>query len=488
MDTLSIYRGTTLVETIKPDDSSSQYKKVMGENELRLAFRMAYYTNFRINDFCTAFGETYKINALPQVTKISRFLYEYNMTMQAEGFDLLKAQYLLFKACDFSLMGNTDTFIDLIISNANRISPGWIKGQVIPSSYKNLTFKTDNCYSALSIIANGFDTEFSIEGKTIHLTQRSKDTGLTLKHGKFNGLYEIVRTNVDNTNVFTRLYAYGSNKNLPTDYRGGTRLKMQFVNVPAFYNPLTNRTRPAIIDPGDYIELNTGTYGIIEATQIFEDIYPHRTGTVTSVNAANILKIIDSSLNFDINAKLMPGTAAKITFNTGQLAGYTFNISAYNNTTKEITIIPNHDETALDIPSLLIKPAIGDTYVLIDIIMPDSYVLAAEEELKNKAISALALASEPQLQYSLTPDPIWIFNKGITLNIGDMVWFIDSEMEIRRQVRIVSALRNILKDTTYTIELSDVVTKGLLSILQNDILTQNRLFAGISRSIRRLTR
>ena len=477
MNELPIYRGSGLLVNIKPDDNSSQSKKVMGANELNIAFKLSYFVNFHINDYCQAYGETYKVNKLPTVIKRSVYLYEYSLIMEAEGFDLGKVQYLFLGATntlkegDFSVMGNADTFIDLIIANATRTSSGWVKGQVIPTGYKNITFNSINCYNALAQIATAFGTEFAIEGKTIHLTQRSKDTGVTLRHGRFKGLYDITRQNVDSSSIITRLYAFGSDKNLPSTYRAGLskRLKMPVVGA----------------DPGDFIELHTGDYGIIESTHIFEDIYPHRTGKVTSINFSNPFKFYDTTLDFNINTQLIPGVSAKVVFNTGQLAGYTFEIQegGFNNGTKEFTLLKNTSEQSLDVPSVNFRPAIGDLYVLIDIVMPQSYVDAAETDLKNKAIDLLAISSEPQLQYQVTPDPTYLKGRNLELNIGDLVWIHDVELEIQRQIRITSTTRNIVSEWQYSVELSDVLSLGPITLLQNATTAQGSQLGVINQQI-----
>ncbi len=495
MQKIEIYRNNSLVVAIKPDDNSSQTKKVMGANELSIAFKLSFYVNFRINDHCDAFGERYKINKLPAVIKRSIYLYEYTLTMEAEGFDLGKVQYLFLgpfntlKEGDFSLMGNAETFIDLIIENAERGVGGWIKGQIIPTAYKNLTFKSINCYNALAQIATAFSTEFSIEGKTIHLTQRSRDTGVTMRHGRYKGLYDITRQNVDSSNIITRIYAFGSERNIPPDYKDGLskRLKMPTKVIPSYYDSF-GVLHPPSLDPGDYIELHTGDYGVIESTQIFDDIYPHRTGKVTSVNVSNPLKFYDTTIDFNVNTQMIPGISAKVVFNTGQLAGYTFDIQegGFNNTTKEFTILKNQSEQSIDVPSVDLKPAIGDLYVMVDIYMPGSYIQAAERALKNKAIELLAVASEPQLQYSVNPDPTFLRRKNLTLNIGDLIWISDPELEIQRQIRITSVIRNIVNEWTYTIELSDVISIGPITLLQNATNNQGSQLGVINQQINTL--
>lgn len=460
MISVDIYRAAMLIEAIKPDPSSSQQKKIMGMNQITLVFSMNHYTNFQINDWCTVFGERYQVNKLPVVDKKSERHYDYTMVMEAEGMDLAKVLYLFLgddnslKEANFSLMGNADTFIDHLITNMLRVSPGWQKGQVIPTDYKNITFSNDNCFNALGEIAKAFDTEFAIEGRTIHLTKRSRDTGNTYKHGKGRGLYTIVRQEVQEAGLVTRLYAYGSEKNLPGDYRNfSKRLKMPLV---------------------DYVEMNVDLYGIIEAVKPFDDIYPRRTGKITSVNAADIYVFIDAGLDFDINAQLLPGTSAKITFNTGQLKGYTFDIASYNHASKEIRILQNKSEKSLEIPSQAIKPVIGDEYVLTDIKMPQTYVDEAELQLQAAAQTALVTASVPQVKYTLEFNQVFMRDKQRVLQIADLIWLEDAALEVQRKMRIVAVTRQIVEEYSVTAELSETVEAGRIDRIINTADTQGR--------------
>lgn len=562
MTTLDIVRPTTAGDmdfcTIKPSDSSTQTKQVMGDNKLTITFEDSRNLPFQINDYCMAFGEKYILQTLPVVTKVSRYLYQYTLIFDAVGLMLSRAQYLFLgsdnslRESDFSLMGNASDFIDLLITNANRVGIVWTKGQVIPTGYKNISFATENCYNALSKIAEEFETEFAIEGTTIHLVKRATDTGHTYKHGRNKGLYQITRQTLNNSAIVTRLYAYGSEKNLPANYIStGKRLRL-----PGGYNPClisgltcivtdngdgtttfafewikplsTNVTavqiewrligdiswtvdsgafetpppREVTLDNGSYefqfrtvgttcsginavtpviaiaatisspvlvyaplpfIERNVAVYGVCEHTEIFEDIFPHRDGRVSAVNVADVYEFTDSLIDFDVNAYLLPGLTAKVTFNTGQLAGYTFNVESFNNSTKKFRIQKNAEERILDIPSATLKPAIGDLYVLTDVEMPAGYVTAAEIQLRDAANARLIELSEPQLSYTVTIDPAFMRRVGRTIGIGDLVWIVDTELEIQRKIRITSFTRNLLNEYQYTVELSDLVTPGTIS-------------------------
>lgn len=472
MNTLDIMRAGSLLCTVKLSDNSTQTKRIMGENNVVVNFRDTRNILFRINDYCVVFGETYKLRRKPPATKNSDLDYEYSLTFESEGNDLAKAQYLFWDSAneltvgDFSLMGNADTFMDLLLQNVLKTSSGWQKGQVIPTGYKNLTFTKTNCYEALSRLAEEFETEFWIEGKRIHLTKRANDTGHVFKNRRNQGLYSINKQTSNDSDIATRLYAYGAEKNLPADYI------------------LTSKRLKLPDDVFPYLEKNVDKYGVVEHTEIFEDIYPRRTGRVTSVNAGDPFVFVDADLDFDINDQLLPGITAKVVFNTGQLAGYQFEVSSYNNSTKTFWLLKNNSERVLDIPSDLLRPAIGDEYVLIDIVMPDSYVEAAELELQERAQALLDTISEPQESFNVTFDSTHLRDNHISLSIGDLIWIVDEALEIQRKIRVTGTVRSLVYEYEYqSVELSDIVSPGTISRIISYQQSSDRSLSGLQTQV-----
>ncbi|GAA4328604.1 hypothetical protein [Flaviaesturariibacter amylovorans] len=453
MDTLDIYRGGNLLATIQPGSNAVQSKQIMGENVLRLDFEMSRYIDFTVGDTASVFGEVYKINQLPVIKKAGTYAFQYTITMEAVGADLAKAQFLFLNPSnsllesDFSLMGDPATFMALLLQNASRLpSSSWQIGQVIAGPFKALSFSKENCYNALSRIAEAFDTEFWIEGTTIHLTKRRIDTALRFEVGRNRGLYEIVRTNFNNSSLCTILYASGSDKNLPADYRGGAR-RLTLPGGDVFVASLNGQIN----------------YGVLEGSEVFDDVYPQRTGKVTAVDPGNIYRFVDSTIDFDVNDQLLPGLTARLTFNTGNLAGYSFKVSSFDNATKTFVILKNDEERVLELPNASMKPAIGDQYVLTDIAMPQVYIDRAEEQLKARADALLEQLATPQLSYAVTIDPTYVKRYGITLVIGQEVMIADPHLNVERKIRIVKTTRNLLQETSYTVELSDLVTPGTLA-------------------------
>src|SRR5690606_18186967 len=146
-------------------------------------------------------------------------------------------------------------------------------------------------------------------------------SGASFRYGKGNGLRSLTR-NEDEGKPITRLFVFGSNQNLPENYRSMSR-------------------RLVMPDEhGLYLEKNDDQYGIIEHTEFF-DIKPERIGIVTQTSS--IYAFRDSTIDFDLNQHLLPGISAKVHFMTGQLGGYTFEVAegGYNHTTREVSIIQN---------------------------------------------------------------------------------------------------------------------------------------------------
>lgn len=438
-----------LVKTVHP--TGTQSKKAMGESVVDMSFTLPVYVDFKINDFVVVYGETYKINLTPSVKKVGKRKFEYQIQFEHLFYDLAKVQLQFLNPQNqllepvFNLMGNAATIVGLIVDNANRHSPGWSVGVVDDTAYQNFSFNAENCLQVLNRLASDFETEFWIENKTIHLQKREQSSGLQFEYGQGKGLYSIYRSNKSNINILTRLYVRGGSRNLPADYRNySTSLLLP--------NGATYIQDDAKVDP------QTG-YGLIESTIVFENIFPQREGTISAVVAGNDNwdKFTDNSIDFDVNAYKL-ATPAKVAFNTGQLAGYEFEISDYNHATKQFTIIQNTDE-ALTVPSNLIRPAVGDKYVLLDIKMPQTYVDAAEAKLLAAAQAYYNKNSDPSLNfaYSVDCDPIWFKQQNVNVVLGNTVVIYDVDLGINGEIRIAGYKRDLQTPSKYELEISDSI-------------------------------
>lgn len=459
---IQIKRGATTVATVNPLSSSNMSKAVMGEEQITLVWEAPAFVSYSVNDYITVEGSNWTLNRLPTVKKLSSKLWQYNAVFQSTKYDLIKAMYLLFDntetlpAGEFSLTGTADTFMELLVSNLNRVAGStlWSVGDVIENTdYKNLTFSNEDCLSVLARLADEFDTEYHVANHTIHLKRISTERNITLQYG--STLYDIERASVDSGDVVTRLYPFGSTRNLASNYRGG--------NSPLRI-PVAN---------GNYIENNVGLYGVIERAMTFEDIYPRLSsggaGVVTGVG--NEFTFTDSALDFNVNDQLLDGTPAKVHFNTGECAGYDFEIASYNHTTKTFVLIANKQENDFTLPTATLKPAVSDKYVLLDIVMPPAYLTAAEAELLTKAQEYIGQNSTPKVSYKTTFSAIYARQNLQNVECGDTVTVYDADMGINEQIRIIKFQKGLTDYWTVQFDLANTVTATRLERIEGNVAT-----------------
>jgi len=443
--------------------SAQQTRSLMAEDTVSLTIKSKVVLPFSLGDRLLVFGSEYVLNLLPTVRRYSDH-YEYDLVMEGPQYDLLKVVYMDVDATGsstggvFSLTGDLAFFLGILISNASRVmgSGSWLLGDIPPSNTKTLSFSEENCLGALQKVCSEFEVEFDVrktgEIRTIEIGSQGQILPDVFQYGHGYGLYSLTRKIVKDKNVFTRLYAYGSSKNLRSDYRD--------------YAPKLK------INEGGYIESAIGiaAYGIIEGVKTWEDIYPKREGTVSGINVLDPLQFTDSSLDFDLTEKvgetttyLIPGTSAKVHFNTGGLAGYEFEVGNYDHPTKTFTLIPYKDERGVAFPgdSVAFQAAPGDKYVLLDIMMPASYIAAAEAELNTRAQALLDQAVLVPVQYDLSIDELYLKEKsdeGATTNVfelGDLVPILDEELGIDKASRVVSFRRDIINPYRYELAIAD---------------------------------
>jgi len=492
---LNIYRGTEVWITINIDDNARYISQLLGENIIKLSFNSHIYLDISIGDFIVYDGVIYYVNSLPNIKKNSVNSFDYNVTFESESYELLKTQFLDSDGnSDFYLVGNLETFIDLIVTNMGREHTDWAKGTCDQTNaeYKLLSFSKNNCMQVLQKLCSEFEGEFyfdytldyeegaslpylpaasavigykpageaehgyhpaeftiSTYTKDICFTDKAgSDSGLTFKYKQ--GLRSVKRTTLSEKNIITRLYAFGSVQNLASDYRDHSR-RLKFVS-----------------DGKSYLEKNTDKYGTIEHTEIFNDIYPHREGTISAVDGEDITKFTDSGMDFNLNDYLLSGVTAKLHFNSGNLGGYEFEVSAYNNATKEFTIIAYKDEIGYEMPNATLKPAVGDKYVLLEIYLPQSYIDTAETALQAKAQAYLDDNCEPRVTYILEPDWRYFKTHLINLEAGDFVTIEDTNLGINVMTRIVELTKSVANKYKYTLKLTDHLEVQLIQRLYDE--------------------
>ena len=448
------------------------------EDTIAITVVSPFPQSYGIGDVITVFGRDYRLNRLPKVSKTGMQEYQYDLEFEGIQYDLMRVTYdvninttnnQLQDIQGDSLTGDLKRFMEVLISNANRVFPGkWALGVCPETDGDNtLTFsESDNCLSVLQTLCSEdkFGVEFEIERVNgVYVINIKKTIGQTLpfvlEYGKGKGLYSISRENVSSSNIVTRLKVYGSTENITSKYRAD-RLCMFGKDKTSSY-----------IEKADAV----AKYGIFEGRKNF-DIKPTFTGKVSSV--VDVLSFIDTSFPFDINAKnasgetlyLISGVSAKVHFNSGNLAGYEFEVHAYDHATHKFTLVKQTDDRGNVFPSET-SPAFqigkNDTYKVLDIAYSRDIEEAAEKKLAEEGNKYYDQNSQPKVQYSVNVTKAFIENKlalsdGIT-NVfvpGDYLPIKDDEIGVDKSIRIKSFTRNVLDPYDYSLTISDTQTKG----------------------------
>lgn len=452
-DILQIKRGGVTVYSVKIGEDTQLVYQLMGEHKVSGSWISMTPLSLILGDYIEVGIEKFYLNTLPQVIKKNNFTYQYTGTWESELYKLFNKIMMDEGAVDFTYFGTPDEYIQLILDNMNSIDAGWTMDVESSLNPISIAFNGESCRQALARICDEFKLEFRLVQKEIIVKQNVGFASLyELEYGRSKGLYTLTRDSVVEKGVITRLYAFGASKNLAFDYREGAK-RLVFETG----DPLVR-----------YLEANIEAYGIKEGSVTFDDIFPQRTGAVTSTASKNV--ITDSAIDFDINAYLLEGTVAKIVFKSGALAGYQFEISNYNHTTKTITfldVIEANDEVVPSLPSFI--PEVGDTYTLVDIKMPAEYIEAAEAELLAAATTHLDTVKNPRVTYTLEIDEKFIRTNGVEIGCGMKVRVKDTPLGLDELIRIFSIQYPIVNPSKLVAQIADTIPVTFVERIIKDL-------------------
>lgn len=480
--------GTTLKLQSKANVSRisrcTQTVELLGQDVVDISVESGKKLTFLLGDKITIIGRDYTLNTPATERKISESLFTYDLQFEGVQYDMLRAAYSVNvdttsnEIQDIngdSLTGDLKRFLDVLISNLNRVFPAkWVLGTCPANTEtKTLSFSdADNCLSVIQTLCSedNFNTEFHIAiasngVRTLNVGATGTTHSYTFEYGKGKGIYELTRQKVSSSNIVTRLNVFGSSKNIMTSKYRAFKLCL----------PTKSKSQSYIENAAAITK-----YGVWEGTKNFDDIFPHRKGTVTGIFTdpeivveGMELKFTDTAMDFDLNAKdgegntlyLIAGTSAKIHFNTGNLAGYEFEVASYDNATKEFTLLSQTDENGYTFPSATsgaFQFAEGDEYAITDIYMPASYITTAEAALQTAGQAYLDKYSQPLVSYGLTVDSFYlrdIVGAEVESNIiwaGDYIPIKDADLDVDKTIRVKGFTRDLLKDYSYSLTIADL--------------------------------
>lgn len=423
---LEIYdRQGALKRKVSPDSSSRWTEEVGAEFVVTVNFTTWEFFVLSVGDYVEISGKRFSIKKEYRPKKTDTQKYTYNISFYGREHDM---QDLLFCRLNqgeddlesvFAYDGTPMEMLEKLVANMNRNTDGvtWRAGQAVTGDRKTINFNGLFCWDAAGEIAGAWETEWWLDGEYLNIGKCEHGERVTL--GYMKGLKTGLTQNENSNSIkwFTRLIPVGSTKNIDPSKYGYTHLQ------------LPSRDK--------YIDLNT-QLGLKEHREeaAFQDIFPHRLGTVSSVRSeeqANkdgkkytVYYVKDKDLPFNPDEYMIGDEVIHITFESGDLSGREFECN-WHNDTQEFEIINTYPDENTQIPGGNIIPNVGDTYILTNIRMPDEYYPIAEEQYKQAVDSFLTEYSKDISIYSGDTDYIHVDKNSVPLSLGQRVRLEDAQ-------------------------------------------------------------
>lgn len=423
---LAIYnRQGTLKRKVSPDSSSRWTEEVGTEFVVTVNFTTWEFFVLSVGDYVEISGKRFSIRKEYRPKKTDTQKYTYNISFYGREHDM---QDLLFCRLNqgeddlesvFAYDGTPMEMLEKLVANMNRNTDGvtWRAGQAVTGDRKTINFNGLFCWDAAGEIAGAWETEWWLDGEYLNIGKCEHGERVTL--GYMKGLKTGLTQNENSNSIkwFTRLIPVGSTKNIDPSKYGYTHLQ------------LPSRDK--------YIDLNT-QLGLKEHREeaAFQDIFPHRLGTVSSVRSEEqtntdgekytVYYVKDKDLPFNPDEYMIGGEVIHITFESGDLSGREFECN-WHNDTQEFEIINTYPDENTQIPGGNIIPNVGDTYILTNIRMPDEYYPIAEEQYKQAVDSFLTEYSKDISIYSGDTDYIHVDKNSVPLSLGQRVRLEDAQ-------------------------------------------------------------
>lgn len=483
------FNDTTL--DVQESDDSYRYRSLMGDHNLTLKFSLPEYVEIPVGAWCEYMAIRYTLAAPANITKNGTRDIEYTLIMESAQYQLnrYKLRNTVDKRLKFSMCATPKEYIQVIVDNLNQRDSGWAVGDCIVSTEKTIAFDHSFVSDALQSVADTFNSEWEIVGKTIHLkkVEYFKDDPLPLSYGKGNGFVPGVgRTTETGSRPVEILFVQGGSQNIDRSKYGSAELLLPKSQT------LEYEGRTYISDADGY-SIRRQDKAVLynnEDSLDCSEIYPSRVGKVTKVEvideANNFYDIIDNTIpeNLNYNDYLIEGENMTIIFQSGMLAGddKAFELK-YNHAERRFEIVPQEID-GLAMPGGVYIPHEGDTYAIFGCMLPDAYICdnatktGASWDMFREAARYLYENEDTKFTFSGELQGMWAkrnwLKVGGKLVVGGYVLFTDNQFAPDGvKIRITGIKDYLTSPYAPTVELSNSVSGKSLNSTLNELENGN---------------
>lgn len=502
------FNNTTL--DVQESDSSYRYRSLMSKPQLVLKFSLSEFVEIPVGAWCEYQGVKYKLGSPENIKKNGTRNIEYTLTLGTleDNMGLYKMRNPVDKRLKWSMCAKPHEFVEAIVWNLNqRDGAGvWTVGECLDATEQTVEFNHTYVDAALQDVANKFETEWEINDHTIsmHKVEYFKDDPLSLAYGKGNGFEPGVgRTTQSDEQPIKRLYVQGGDRNIDRSKYGSAELLLPKSQTLVY----EGRTYQSDAEGYSIVRIDKVSDAVKEDSLDCSEIYPSREGTVSAVECIdagkNFYDIIDSSIPAELNFNdyVIEGETATIIFQKGMLAGDDKQFEfKYNHSERRFELVPQEID-GVTMPNETFKPAVGDTYAVFGIMLPDAYICnnadktGASWDMFREAARKLYENEDQKFTFTGTLQGLWAkknwLRVGGRLKVGGYVLFTDEQFAPDGiPIRITGIKEFLTSPYAPVLEISNSVSgksvsSQLREIGQNEVATDSSIRNAISYTKRR---
>lgn len=437
---------------------------LMNSDYIQLPFSSEDVISFRMGDYADLSGIEYeglggKIAKVYEIVDMNNVNPTYNESTGAYDYNIrLDAYYWKWKnkifkytpenagqEASWSLTASLEVHLSIFLRNLKALGYTY-KGTEftfsIDSTVENkaiaVTYDNINLLDALFTLASKdyCNCDCWITDNVIHFGRNEFGDAVKIERGVEA---ESIGKSESKGTYATRIYAFGGTRNIPANYRP--------TDEQAVVNGVVQKR---LMLPADtpYIDAYEGMSQeeAIEDIVVFDDIYPRRIGTMSSVATVDrditedgevtgtfkAYQYKDTGLVFS-EEYIIEGQELRIVFQSGKMNGMEFSVQFNPNNAdpaEQLWEIIRNEDYGRPLPDDIIKPENGDTYILsgFDIqLVSDQYIPEAEQELKERAQKYADIAKKDDGTYPVKLFSDYVFSDPLRHNyeFGQRVNLID---------------------------------------------------------------
>lgn len=502
------FKETTL--DVQESDSSYCYHSLMSKPQLILKFSLSEFIEIPVGAWCEFRGVKYTLKTSGDIKKNGTRNIEYTLTLGTaeDNLSQYKMRNPVDKRLKWSMHAKPHELIEAIVWNLNQRDGNgvWKVGECLDATEQTVEFNHTYVDAALQDIADKFETEWEINDYTIslHKVEYFKDDPLPLSYGKGNGFEPGVgRTTQSDEQPIKRLYVQGGDRNIDRSKYGSAELLLPKSQTLVY----EGRTYQSDAEGYSIERIDKVSDAVKEDSLDCSEIYPSREGTVSAVECIdaekNFYDIIDNSIPAELNFNdyVIEGETATIIFQKGMLAGDDKQFEfKYNHSERRFELVPQEID-GVTMPNETFKPAVGDTYAVFGIMLPDAYICnnadktGASWDMFREAARKLYENEDPKFTFTGTLQGLWAkknwLRVGGRLKVGGYVLFSDEQfVPDGIAIRITGIKEYITSPYAPVLEISNSVSgksvsSQLREIGQNEVATDNSIRNAVSYTKRR---